>query len=56
MREARLHQLGLAYTFLDMRAARGAADDPLRRPQTLRISKYEEVEIADATRPYGAIF
>jgi erythromycin esterase-like protein len=54
--EARLHRLGLAYALLDLRAARGVADHPLRRPQTLRIPKYDEVEITDATRPYGAIF
>lgn len=52
--EARLHQLGLAYAFLDLRAARSNPD--LRRPQTMRIPKYDEVEIADVTRPYDAIF
>jgi erythromycin esterase len=54
--EARLHRLGLAYAFLDLRAAHGVAHHPLRRPQTLRIPKYDEVDIADATQPYGAIF
>jgi erythromycin esterase len=54
--ETRLHRLGMSYAFLDLRGARGVADHPLRRPQTLRIPKYDEIEIADATRPYDAIF
>ena len=54
--EARLHRLGMSYAFLDLRAVRGVAGHPLRRPQTLRIPKYDEIEIADATRPYDAIF
>lgn len=54
--EARLHRLGMSYAFLDLRAVRDVPDHPLRRQQTLRIPKYDEVEIADATRPYDAIF
>jgi len=54
--EARLHQLGFAYAFLDLRAARSTLNHPLRLLQTMRIPKYDEVEIADATRPYDAIF
>jgi erythromycin esterase len=54
--EARLHRLGMTYAILDLRAARAVAGHPLRRPQTLRIPKYDEIEIADATRPYDAIF
>jgi erythromycin esterase-like protein len=54
--EERLHRLGMPYAFLDLRAARAVAGHPLRRPQTVRLPKYDEVEIADATRPYDAIF
>jgi erythromycin esterase len=54
--EARLHRLGMPYAFLDLRAARTIAGHPMRRAQTLRLPKYDEVEIPDATRPYDAIF
>jgi erythromycin esterase len=54
--EARLHRLGQDHAFLDLRAARGAADHPLRGPQTVRVPKYDDTRIADATRPYDAIF
>jgi erythromycin esterase len=54
--EERLHRLGMPYAFLDLRAARAVADHPMRRPQTMRLPKYDEIEIADATRPYDAIF
>jgi erythromycin esterase len=54
--EERLHRLGLPYALLDLRAARAMANHPLRKPQTMRIPKYDEIEIADATRAYDAIF
>jgi erythromycin esterase len=54
--EERLHRLGYAHAFLDLRAARGEADHPLGGPQTMRVPKYDSVEIADATQPYDAIF
>jgi erythromycin esterase len=54
--EARLKQLGMPYALVDLRAARAVADHPLRKPQVMRIPKYDELELADATRPYDAIF
>ena len=54
--EARLHRLGHAYLFLDLRAARGAAGHPLNTALTLRVPKYDEVQLADITRPYDALF
>ena len=53
--EERLHRLGTPFAFLDVRGARHTAN-PLRGPQTMRVPKYDEVVIADATRPYDAIF
>jgi erythromycin esterase len=50
--ESRLRELGNAYAFLDLEKARG----PLRRAQTLRVPKYDEVEISDPTRPYSGLF
>jgi erythromycin esterase len=54
--EERLHRLGMPYAFLDLRDARSVAGNPLRRPQRLRLPKYDEIEIADVTRPYDALF
>jgi erythromycin esterase len=53
--EERLHRLGYAHAFLDLRSARGEADHPLGGPQTMRVPKYDSVEITDATQPYDAI-
>jgi erythromycin esterase len=53
--EQMLHRLGHAYAFLDLRAARGAAGHPLAELQTMRVPKYDHVEIVDATQPYDAI-
>jgi erythromycin esterase len=53
--EARLHRLGHSHVFLDLRTPRRTADHPLRAPQTMRVPKYDEVEI-DPTRPYDALF
>jgi erythromycin esterase len=54
--EERIHRLGMPYAFLDLRQARGVAGHPLRQPQTIRVPKYDDVKIADATRPYDALF
>ena len=54
--EERLHRLGYAHAFLDLRAAHGEADHPLGGPQTMRVPKYDNVQITDATQPYDAIF
>lgn len=53
--EARLRQLDLPFAFLDMRGARGAADHPLRGPQTVRVPKFDEVQV-DPSGPYDALF
>jgi erythromycin esterase-like protein len=50
--ESRLQKLGNPYAFLDLEKARG----PLRHVQTMRVPKYDEVEIADPTRPYNRLF
>lgn len=50
--EARLRQVGHRYAFLNVRDGRG----PLHRTQIMRVPKYDEVEIADATRPYDGLF
>jgi erythromycin esterase len=50
--EGRLHELGYPYAFVDVRGKRG----PLRKPQTMRVPKYDEVEITDASRPYDGVF
>jgi erythromycin esterase len=52
--EGRLRRLGHPYAFLDLKAARGAAS-PLRS-QTMRVPKYDAVEISDSARPYDGIF
>lgn len=53
--EAELHQLGLAYAVVDLRGLRRGASHPARRPLTARIPKYDEIEVADVTKPYDAI-
>jgi erythromycin esterase len=53
--EGRLKRLGHPYAFLDLRAARNASH-PLRGTQVIRVPKYDEVEIPDATRPYDGLF
>lgn len=50
--EARLKQLDRPLAFLDLRGAVRA----LRGNQIMRVPKYDEVEISDATRPYDGIF
>jgi erythromycin esterase-like protein len=50
--EGRLHQVGHRYAFLNLRDEQG----PLRQTQTMRVPKYDEVEIADATHAYDGLF
>jgi erythromycin esterase-like protein len=50
--ESGLQKLGHPYAFLDLAKARG----PMRQAQTLRVPKFDEVEIADPTRPYSGLF
>jgi erythromycin esterase len=50
--EGRLRKVGHPYAFLDLRNQRG----PIRQPQIMRVPKFDEVEIADATRPYDGVF
>jgi erythromycin esterase len=50
--ESRLQKLGHPYAFLDLAKARG----PMRKPQVMRVPKYDEVLISDPTRPYSALF
>jgi len=50
--EARLLKLGHPFAFLDLRGAAGV----LRGTQTMRVPKYDEVELTDVTRPYDGIF
>jgi erythromycin esterase len=50
--EARLHRLGHAYAFLDLRGA-GAA---LRGNRVMRVPKYDEVELASPAQPYDGLF
>lgn len=53
--EGRLQRLGRPYVFLDLRPLQ-ATGHPLSGTQTMRVPKYDEVEIADATRPYDGLF
>jgi hypothetical protein len=50
--EGRLQKIGHPYAFLDL----GDKRSPLRQPQIMRVPKYDEVEIADATHPYDGLF
>ena len=50
--EARMQQLGHPFAFLNLRGA----SDALRGTQVIRVPKYDEVEISDATRPYNGLF
>jgi erythromycin esterase len=50
--EGRLQKLGHPYAFLDLAKQR----NPLRGTQIMRVPKYDEVEIVDATRPYDGLF
>jgi erythromycin esterase len=53
--EGRLRRLDHPYAFLDLRSAQGP-NHPLRGAQVVRVPKYDEVEIADVTRPYNGLF
>lgn len=50
--EGQLQKLGHPYAFLDLRRAGG----PLRKAQVMRVPKFDEVELADPTRPYDGLF
>lgn len=54
--EERLHRLGHPFALADLRSARDVAGHPLKRPQIMRVPKYDEIEVADVTAPYDAIF
>ena len=54
--EERLNRLGLNYAYLDLRSVRGQAGHPLLQLQTMRVPKYDDVDIADPTRPFDAVF
>jgi hypothetical protein len=47
-----ISKLDHPYVFLDLKNARG----PMRQAQTLRVPKYDEVEIPDPARPYSGLF
>ena len=53
--EGRLRRLGHSYAFLDLRSVQGP-NHPLRGSQVIRVPKYDDVEIADVTRPYDGLF
>lgn len=53
--EARLHRLGHAQLFLDLRAAARRRPPVLAALTTARIPKYDTVPLADIARPYDAI-
>jgi erythromycin esterase-like protein len=54
--EWRLHQLGMPYIFLNLRALDSSPDHPMRQPQSLRIDQYREDTLTDVTRAFSAIF
>lgn len=50
--EGRLRQVGHPYAFLDV----GNKRSPLHQAQIMRVPKFDEVEIADASHPYNGLF
>ncbi len=54
--EARLHDLGHPYAFVDFRAQEGDPRNPLRASQSIRLPKYDSNTIADVGRIYDGIF
>jgi erythromycin esterase len=54
--EWRLHQLGMPYGFLDLRALARNRDHPMRKPQSMRIDQYREDTLTDVTQAFNAIF
>lgn len=54
--EDRLHRLGYEYALLDLRAARRVRGHPLSHPRTMRVPKYDDVEIPHPTQPFDALF
>jgi len=53
--EARLHQLGLNYAFLDLRAARVTPNHPLLGTLTVRVPKFDEVQLGNAIGSYDGL-
>ncbi len=53
--EACLHALGHAYAFVDMSGPSAAPGNPLRRPQSLRMPKYECTTVADPGQVYNGL-
>lgn len=53
--EARLHQLGRPYLFLDFRSLDSDPHHPLRKPRSLRIDKYRGDTLTDVTRAFDAV-
>lgn len=53
--EAELHALGHPSAFVDLRGMRRTTSNPLRQPQHMRLPKYEEELVEDATKPYDAL-
>lgn len=54
--EWRLHQLGLPYAFVDLRAIAADPEHAMRKPQAMRIDQYREDTLSDVTRAFSAIF
>ena len=53
--EGAWHGLGQPYAFVDLRRPRNRRDGAIVQPQAMRLPKYEEVLIADPTRPYDGL-
>ena len=53
--EARLHQLGLNYAFVDLRAARGTPNHPLQETLAARVPKFDEVQLGNAIGAYDGL-
>ena len=54
--EARLHALDYPFAFLDFRAAERERPNPLRSRLTVRIPKFETIQVPDVGRIYDGIF
>lgn len=54
--EERLHRLGQPYVFVDLRAAGGSPDHPMRKTLTTRFPKYVEIAMPDLRRASDGIF
>jgi erythromycin esterase len=54
--EERMHRLGKAYIFTDLRSLRGIPRHPVHSPQQLRLPKYETNTLRDITKVADGIF